>query len=233
MKRIGREELERGDGQAGRPALVAVEGKVYDVSASDLWADGNHMNAHSAGDDLTLALQAAPHGDEVFERVEPAGDMEEAPEPEEMREYPKPPGLLALILAQHPHPVSVHFPIALCISAALFTLLGTLFGVVSLHTAALYNLAFAALMALPAIAAGFLSWYYNYGGAMTSIFRKKIMLSVLLMVLIAVALIVRLAVLGGEGENGAWRWFYTVIVWSLAPTVMGLGYLGGKITFPR
>jgi len=50
------------DGKNGNPAYVAYKGKVYDVSASFLWKDGNHQVLHSAGVDSTVALEQAPQG---------------------------------------------------------------------------------------------------------------------------------------------------------------------------
>lgn len=58
------EELSGFDGKEGRPALIALEGKVYDVSGSKLWKQGVHLAKHFAGRDLTLALKGAPHGPE-------------------------------------------------------------------------------------------------------------------------------------------------------------------------
>jgi predicted heme/steroid binding protein len=49
------------DGKNGRPAYVAYGGKVYDVTASDSWADGEHEGEHYAGADLTEDMDFAPH----------------------------------------------------------------------------------------------------------------------------------------------------------------------------
>ena len=121
MAEIDPMELARGDGREGRPVLVGVAGKVYDVSGSSLWAGGEHMHSHLAGRDLSLALQAAPHGADVLERFQVVGDVA-APAPAESAPtvLPRPTGLVAQVLARHPHPVSVHFPIALGVVAALF-----------------------------------------------------------------------------------------------------------------
>jgi len=61
-KEFTAEELSRFDGKEGRPALVAFEGKVYDLSKSKLWKNGEHLKKHWAGTDLTGALKGAPHG---------------------------------------------------------------------------------------------------------------------------------------------------------------------------
>lgn len=58
------EELSYFDGQEGRPAYFAYEGRVYDVSSSKLWSKGSHMKKHRAGSDLTDLLKTAPHGKE-------------------------------------------------------------------------------------------------------------------------------------------------------------------------
>jgi predicted heme/steroid binding protein/uncharacterized membrane protein len=61
------EELSRFDGKEGRPALIAFEGKVYDVTKSRLWKEGGHLKKHAAGLDLTESLKGAPHGpDKIF-----------------------------------------------------------------------------------------------------------------------------------------------------------------------
>jgi predicted heme/steroid binding protein len=73
MREYTREELAKANGQNGAPALVAVNGDIYDVSKSDLWGDGYHMDTHSAGRDLTSALGEAPHDDEVLKRYPQVG----------------------------------------------------------------------------------------------------------------------------------------------------------------
>ena len=59
-------ELQQFDGTRGRPAYIAYDGVVYDVSASSLWRGGQHKDLHYAGTDLTRTLRKAPHSTEVF-----------------------------------------------------------------------------------------------------------------------------------------------------------------------
>ena len=59
-------ELRQYDGLRGRPAYIAYQGVVYDVSASSLWRTGMHQDLHYAGTDLTRTLRKAPHSTEVF-----------------------------------------------------------------------------------------------------------------------------------------------------------------------
>jgi len=60
------------DGRDGRRTLAAVDGKVYDLSASRLWKGGKHMR-HLAGMDLSEAIKQAPHGPEKLEAFLQAG----------------------------------------------------------------------------------------------------------------------------------------------------------------
>ena len=67
------EELKQFDGRDGRPAYVAFDGKVYDVTDSFLWVSGDHQGQHEAGKDLSSEMQFAPHREEVLERVKQVG----------------------------------------------------------------------------------------------------------------------------------------------------------------
>ena len=66
-------ELAQNDGKDGKPAYIAYQGKVYDVSASPMWLEGDHMGAHEAGRDLTSEMELAPHRDEMLEKVKQIG----------------------------------------------------------------------------------------------------------------------------------------------------------------
>ena len=233
MADMTREELHRGDGKEGNKAYVAFEGRVYDVTGSKLWRNGVHLKTHHAGHDLTLAMKAAPHGPEVMARFEAiAGLVEEKKVAETGPLFKTPPPWVTSILDRHPHPISVHFPIALCISAAFLSLLSLYTDDPTLERAAMYNMILAALSTPVSIFTGLLSWYYNYNGIWTHIYRMKTYLSILLVILLAVALVARFGFLNGSETEGFWYWLYTATVLAMAPTVMGLGYYGGKITFP-
>lgn len=61
MKEFTAEELAEYDGHDGRPAYVAYEGVVYDVTESAMWGNGDHEGMHVAGHDLTAEHEDAPH----------------------------------------------------------------------------------------------------------------------------------------------------------------------------
>lgn len=69
------EQLAACDGQEGRASCFAYQGTVFNASNSRLWAGGSHFKRHQAGTDLSEALAQAPHGPEVFERIETSGRL--------------------------------------------------------------------------------------------------------------------------------------------------------------
>jgi predicted heme/steroid binding protein len=74
-KKISKQELEENNGKNGKPAYIVYNGKVYDVSESSMWIDGEHMGLHQAGKDLTEELEMAPHRDENLNNVKFVGEL--------------------------------------------------------------------------------------------------------------------------------------------------------------
>jgi len=66
-------DLAQFDGKNGKPAYIAYQGKVYDVSVSAMWLEGDHMGAHEAGKDLTSEMELAPHREETLQKVKQVG----------------------------------------------------------------------------------------------------------------------------------------------------------------
>lgn len=75
MKTFSVKELARFDGKEGRPAYIGFEGKVYDVSSSYSWRNGEHYLVHKAGTDLTNDLKHAPHGADLLEQFPIVGEL--------------------------------------------------------------------------------------------------------------------------------------------------------------
>ncbi len=67
------EELKQFDGRGGKPAYIAYKGKVYDVTESPMWMDGDHQGLHEAGRDLTQEMSKAPHGEETLANMKVIG----------------------------------------------------------------------------------------------------------------------------------------------------------------
>ena len=68
LKKVTKQELEENNGKNGKPAYIVYQGKVYDVSQSSFWVDGDHLGMHQAGKDLTEELEMAPHKEETLQR---------------------------------------------------------------------------------------------------------------------------------------------------------------------
>lgn len=69
------EELSHYDGVEGRPAYVAYNGLVYDVSESPEFPEGDHYG-YMAGEDHTDIMDEAPHEDDVLEQFPVIGRFE-------------------------------------------------------------------------------------------------------------------------------------------------------------
>lgn len=104
------EKLKEYDGTNGKQAYVAYDGKVYDVTQSRLWKDGVHKRIHQAGMDLTEAMASAPHAAEVFEKFTVVDALEKRNNHKE--------NFAIWYRKFHPHPMLVHFPIALHLFAS-------------------------------------------------------------------------------------------------------------------
>lgn len=71
-------DLAKYNGKNGKPAYVAYNGRVYDVTNSFLWKDGRHQVLHSAGTDLTSAIEQAPHSGDALAKFPVVGILQEA-----------------------------------------------------------------------------------------------------------------------------------------------------------
>lgn len=73
-KEFDRVSLAKFDGHGGRPAYVAVDGIVYDVTDVSAWKDGTHHGKH-AGQDLSEAIRRAPHEKSVLTKLTKVGKL--------------------------------------------------------------------------------------------------------------------------------------------------------------
>ena len=68
------EELSHFDGEEGRPAYVAIDGVVYDVTNVEAWKGGHH-HGNDAGKDNSNAILMSPHGKKVLEKLPKMGTL--------------------------------------------------------------------------------------------------------------------------------------------------------------
>jgi predicted heme/steroid binding protein/uncharacterized membrane protein len=235
MKEMGGEDLKRMNGKDGNPVCVAFQGKVYDVSQSDLWKTGTHMGRHASGQDLTKEIEAAPHGPEVLEKFPQVGTLKEAAP--SVRAKPLPRFLQKAfdrypLLRRQPHPMTVHFPIAFLMATPLFLILFALTRNNSFETTSFYMLCLGALGSAAAMATGFFAWWVNYGAIPTTYIKYKILLSILLLTVAGFLVIWRFVDPVILTQWGNLWWVYAILIFSLVPLVTLLGHLGGKMVFP-
>ena len=78
MQEFTLEEVAKYNGKENEKIYVVYSGKVYDVTDSPFWADGEHMGLHGAGEDLTESLDMeAPHEADSLEAFEVVGIIKE------------------------------------------------------------------------------------------------------------------------------------------------------------
>ena len=69
------EQLAEYDGSNGKPAYIAVDGIIYDVTNSTRWKEGKH-NGYTAGKDLTTEIkEKSPHGVDMLKRIPVVGEI--------------------------------------------------------------------------------------------------------------------------------------------------------------
>jgi predicted heme/steroid binding protein/uncharacterized membrane protein len=233
MKEFDADELARFNGENGSPIYVAYDGKVYDVSKSKLWRNGQHMKRHSAGGDLTADIQAAPHEGNVLERFPQVGII--APTAVEEPAMPEP--IARLInrfpfLRRHPHPMTVHFPIVFAFSITVFNILYLITGVKSFELTALHCLGAGIIFTAVGIATGFYTWWMNYMAKPLKAVRIKIPLTLAMLVVEIVIFIWRIRTPDILDSVNAGSIIYFLLVLSLLPMITVIGWYGASMTFP-
>ena len=235
MKIFSPQELQRENGENGSQTLVAVDGKVYDISSSKKWLRGKHMNRHKAGMDLSADIRSAPHGLDVLERFELKGRYEEpsAERQEGIRTTIE--GWLTAYpyLRRHPHPAVVHFPLGLLLVVPLLEIVGLGTKSPCTEWAACCCLILGLFFMPAVIATGYFTWWINYEAKEFPTIRKKRHFAWIAFGLAVFALIVRAFFIGDPLQaSDSLVISYAVLCFGLAGVIGGVGFLGGTLTFP-
>jgi len=233
MKEIDPKDLPKYNGKDGNPVYIVYKDRVIDVSASRLWKTGRHMNRHPSGQDLTVDIQAAPHGLEVLDRYPQVGVLKK----EEPSERKIPRALTALLkrfpmLRRHPHPMTIHFPIAFMMAAPFFTFLYLLTGISAFETTGRHCLGVGLFFMPIGIGTGFYTWWLNYEARPLRPVKIKKRAALILLIIAAITMTWRIldpSVVRASGTAGT---LYLIFLFSLIPLVTIIGWFGAQMTFP-
>ncbi|MGC9351629.1 MAG: 2-oxoacid:acceptor oxidoreductase family protein, partial [Sulfurovum sp.] len=228
------DELKKYDGRDGAKAYIAYNNVVYDVTESPFWKEGEHEGVHFAGEDLTSQLAGAPHGEEVFKGF-PVVERLETPEPQTEKSDAEATDtkeqLKVWYRRYHPHPMTVHFPIALHLFAAFMDLL-FLFDPKESYALTVFYLFFAStVMGFVAMVPGILSWWVNYDFSKAQPFLIKLYVSVLVLLSGTINILLYLndpMIVYHDSLAGIT--YHTIILFT-GLSVIVLGYYGGKISW--
>ena len=233
MKEFDIEELSTFDGKEGRPAYVAHQGRVFNVTESKIWKKGVHMRRHHAGKDLTTDLKGAPHGIKMLERYPQVGVLKRV----EVQEREIPEALSWLLskipmLRRHPHPMTVHFPIVFMFSTTLFNILYLITGIKAFEMTALHCLGAGIVFTPVAAMTGIYTWWLNYMAKPLFPVRVKLRTSPILFATQIVIFIWRILDPGVLDALGFASVIYFILVLSLSILVTTIGWFGAAMTFP-
>lgn len=228
------DELKKYDGQNGARAYVAYKNTVYDVTDSPFWKNGDHQGMHSAGVDLTSALSNAPHGDEVFQNFPKVTILEGQSLDESIpSKNSSKLNLVSLYKKFHPHPMSVHFPIALHIFAVGLDILFLISPKETYAVAVFYSFFVATIMGLVAMLTGIVSWSINYNFSTNRVFVIKFIVAIITLVLGLLGIGIYIENPHSIYEHSVYGILYHSIILLTGLAVIVLAYYGGKITWGR
>lgn len=135
------------------------------------------------------------------------------------------------MLKRHPHPMTVHFPIAFCVLAPLVLILALVTGWTGFDAALLVILGAAVLFTPVAIATGLFTWWLNYAAARIKPVLIKLAATPVLFLAVLWAFIARLKtpdLLAHPGDHLG----FILVVLALLPLISLIGWFGAALTFP-
>ncbi len=160
-----------------------------------------------------------------------------APEPPPKKQPPPPPlppekgfdKIKSLALKHHIHPISVHTPNGILPAAVILWILSWMFNSELLAKAAMINMIFVVLSLPVVVFTGILEWQKKYQGALTLIFKIKILAAAITSISCVISLIWYLADPGILSGPSALMFIFVNIIMVAAAGIAG--HIGGKLVF--
>ena len=231
------EELSRYNGKNGQSAYIAYRGVVYDVSDSDMWEDGEHQGSHEAGVDLTEAMGDAPHADDVLKgfrivaKLEQNSSQKASLQQEHVEILTPKDKWRKWYSIYHPHPMTAHFPIVLHFFAAGMDIAFFFSPVEKFEQGAYYAFFSATILGLVAMIAGVLSWWVNYSFSMIRGLIIKLYTAVFTLIVGGIGIWLHFIDPMVAYKSSVEAVFYHFSILITVPSVVVLGYYGGKLTW--
>jgi rubredoxin len=139
--------------------------------------------------------------------------------------------VISQMLKHHLHPISTHVPNGVLPVSFVFIILATLFGFISLGTAALCNMAFVVISLPVVLFSGYIEWQNRYQGLMSGLFIAKIAAAATVTVT-AVLLVVWWIVDPGVLQTSSLARNVFIFVSFIMLAAAGIaGFIGGKLVF--
>jgi rubredoxin/uncharacterized membrane protein len=183
------------------------------------------------GADKSQFIEIADTSDDIDTQKKPAADKTAEIKPESAASEPSPPlfslaTVTSLMLKYHLHPITVHFPNGVIPVAVAFIFLAAIFEFVGLSNASFYNMVFVVLTLPVVLFTGYNEWKNKYQGAVTSIFKVKIISALIVTVTAVIIVLWHLVAPESHGQP----FFLVLHLIMLAATGIA-GHLGGKLVF--
>jgi len=136
-----------------------------------------------------------------------------------------------LITKVKAHPITVHMPNGLLPVVVLFLLLSFIFDSMGFAQVSFYNLVVVVLAMPMVLFSGYADWQSKYGGQMTPVFRQKIAMGIIVILLCAVLVVWCLIddTVMTAGNSSRLAFLGVHILALIAATYAG--HLGGKLVF--
>lgn len=167
--------------------------------------------------------------------VGPALSASVKAQPEPLKKQPPPPPekgfdkIKSLALKHHIHPISVHTPNGILPAAVILWILSWMFNSELLAKAAMINMIFVVLSLPVVIFTGILEWQRKYQGALSPIFKFKILAAAFTSISCVISLIWYLA--DAEVLTGPKALVFIFVNIIMVAAAGIAGFIGGKLVF--